>query len=1435
MTVSHVSDVTLLRRRYQLLPEGILPRVEEHLVECETCRGRNEELEKAWKIFDQWSAPAPSEGELGKALTAALERPLRRPMAPPPKPRGDEVRTEKVRGEDSTVKPLPKAPAIPRFVAWGLFFLAAILLGIGSALWVYVGSVRIESILVVTGPEEAEPGARINVRAKFTSPDGDPISGAKVKLTLKGEGVEDPPTEAKTDAQGEAVLYAMVPKIGDYTATVEAEKEVVQRTSLAISARPKPQLSLALFGAPARVGGEVHAKARLVTASAGQPIRDALVLFEAFEPSGVRVARTEAHSDPQGNASFTLPIDPWARTGLWTLVVTASSVRVESNFDIEGQPTDSLLVDASALLLADGSTQIKVTADDPSGLFLEGQATVKGGGTQSSQPLVDGSALLSLPKEAASKEVDIFVEAPGHSWHQTIPVKRALSLSFVPEGGALHASMPLRGVIRVVTPNQKRSVEVEVLSEGLVVAKAKTDEEGYASVELPASALKKELTLRSEGFEERTTPPVKDGAAIFCERVMAVVGEQLPCRVFLPQPAATLLYVSQHGRLVSTVPITPKDLSGEVNIPITSAGVLELNFGDPKDRFAFVYASHPTDLKVSLSASQPSQAGEAIPIGINVTDQAGKGAAATVVVGLLEEPSEGHLPTINEAQTRYLLGSYAGIPARAQERSTYYSDAPRVNVLRQAYGERLRWVVTALLLLVWTGIGLWLWSAYGAFFWASLLCALLSFGAGLAVGLWVIPLAYLSTLGVAVLVRRSARATGVAWAVSFLAVLGLYAVARFWEWRPEALAEENDAIPLPHAAPAVPLPQLQTLLVPFATLQTSPEGKVQWDASTPKPTDALYLYAEAFTDEGAGVAQKVVPLPPVEGTLWARFPEAMTVGDRVKMPISLHPTQGISSGSFSVDVTPLGEGVTVRGTPLRLQPTPEQMRAAIELAATSAGDVDLTFTGFSSSGASRLYRDITVRVLPKELPAIDARWGSTESSTELTFPPKTTQARLWLFLRSEDAARWQLDRLSGMLGCTISRSAHIELLSALVARQGIEAPAVALQKAQESIAALEVEGGGFSACGGEKIDLFSTAVAVVALRDLAEVTAVDPSLVSRARTALAEALSQEKASVPQAAFFSWALLAAGGADDPTIRRVIDGLLAKLPQDPSGLPSYSLSVATVALQQANKKDLAAQYAKVLQERLAQASPLLSAQEPTAAGASSADADIEATYFALLASAPGTEEAKKLQETLRATTAQNPWLIALLRRADLVSLTDPTPTPRSVTLSTAPDFAMQLDVEHPFLSLPVEVARNAQSATLTSNGRIFYFLETITTQEAKPPSFTVRWPEQAKQGETIQAEVSLPAQPLGSMLALALPSLVEADLEALRAMRDSGAIDRFIVSRGILWVALPASVEKVSLPLTVVRSGTATIPVAQLVPLADPALASRSTESRLEATP
>src|SRR4051812_18187829 len=104
MTVSHVSDVTLLRRRYQLLPEGILPRVEEHLAECESCRARSEELGQAWRLFDSWSLPAVSDESLVKSLEEALRAPMRRPMAPPPRPRGEEVRTERPRTTE------PRAP-----------------------------------------------------------------------------------------------------------------------------------------------------------------------------------------------------------------------------------------------------------------------------------------------------------------------------------------------------------------------------------------------------------------------------------------------------------------------------------------------------------------------------------------------------------------------------------------------------------------------------------------------------------------------------------------------------------------------------------------------------------------------------------------------------------------------------------------------------------------------------------------------------------------------------------------------------------------------------------------------------------------------------------------------------------------------------------------------------------------------------------------------------------------------------------------------------------------------------------------------------------------------------------------------------------------------------------------------------------------------------
>ena len=63
MTVSHLSDVTLLRRRYGILGKDVAPKVEEHLTSCDLCQSRQQALEDAWRAFAEWQ-PA-DEAHLG--------------------------------------------------------------------------------------------------------------------------------------------------------------------------------------------------------------------------------------------------------------------------------------------------------------------------------------------------------------------------------------------------------------------------------------------------------------------------------------------------------------------------------------------------------------------------------------------------------------------------------------------------------------------------------------------------------------------------------------------------------------------------------------------------------------------------------------------------------------------------------------------------------------------------------------------------------------------------------------------------------------------------------------------------------------------------------------------------------------------------------------------------------------------------------------------------------------------------------------------------------------------------------------------------------------------------------------------------------------------------------------------------------------------------
>jgi hypothetical protein len=445
VTVSHVSDVTLLRRRYQLLPDGILPRVEEHLAECDICRNRSEKLDLSWKIFDEWSVPALTEAQHKQALEQANKQPMRRPMAPPPRPRGDERAADRAaerKDDPRSQTPSERRSPVPKYIAWGLLLLSAVLLGIAAALGAYLRSQRVDSSLVVTGPEEIEPGTPIGVRAQFVDAANNPIKGAKVSIWLRGEGIDEKKDETKTDDRGEAVLRFDVPKAGEYTATIDAQGEFEQRAVLLLSARARHQILLTLFGAPAALGGEISAKATVVT-SGGQPLPNTQILFEAFEPSGTRVARVERPSNSQGSATISLPIERWARPGLWTLSATAGAAHAESNFDIQAKELQSFSIEATAQSNPGGAVVLTTYIQDSFGAPITGTLSAQG----KSQAIEGGFAQMQLAEQG--DELEILVEASGAQQKEIVRVERALSVAFAPENGAFHRALPPRGIIQV--------------------------------------------------------------------------------------------------------------------------------------------------------------------------------------------------------------------------------------------------------------------------------------------------------------------------------------------------------------------------------------------------------------------------------------------------------------------------------------------------------------------------------------------------------------------------------------------------------------------------------------------------------------------------------------------------------------------------------------------------------------------------------------------------------------------------------------------------------------------------------------------------------------------------------------------------------------------------------------------------------------------------
>jgi hypothetical protein len=1431
--VSHVSDVTLLRRRYRLLPDGILPRVEEHLAECGACRTRSEKLEQSWKVFDDWSVPPLSETDQKQALAHALTTPMRRPIAPPPRPRGDEraanQAAEKMRSEDTrSSEPSAKGSPALKYVAWGLFLLAAILLGVSAALWGYLRSVKISAVLAVTGPEEVEPGSAIGVRAQFTTAAGLPIEGAKVTVSLRGEASSEQRDATTTDARGEAVLRFIVPNAGEYTARITAQKEVEQSVDLLLSSRARHQIFVSLFGAPAELGGELSAKAKVMT-SGGKPLPNALILFEVFEPSGTRVARVERPSDSQGGATLSLPLERWAREGLWTISATVGAAHSESNFDVTAPTKQALWLDASARALPDGSVEIKAYVQDAKGFPLIGTITAKGKNGETSQPTKNGEVTLSLVREEAD-EVELILEAQGITQKETLQVERGLRLSFAPENGAFHKALPLRGTIQVRNNKEPKMTKISIFSEAEEVVVVESDSHGYAQVDLPAKVLGKELTFKSEGVELKLTPPVKDGPAVQCDRVLTIVGRPVSCVAFYPKQTPSLLLVSQRGRLLASIPLSASQKNQSIEIPVTAPGILEVGFGGADDLYSFIYATTSNELKIT-GTTEISINNSVVPVNLTVQNANGSGVVANLSAGVLVEAPNARLPTSNELEASFLLSSYSGIPAQVQDISTITKDGPHINGLRRDYGERLRWVVTAIVLLFVLGVGCWVWAMNTAFFWVILPSAFFSTLAGLLLSLWLIPLLFVLLLFLVVWRRPQLQPSIGSWVASVAAMFGVWFSAHLWAVPLPMVSIPNSEPPRPRAAPASPLPQIQALEAPFSLFTTDASGKTHWDVPRGKKTTRLHLYTEAISQNGFGSSVLSMSLDAPAFMLSMPLPKTMIQGDRITVPIfarSLNNSDEVLSLDVSAD-----NGLDFRGASTVWQRSKGAIAAEAELTAKAIGPSLVSLKGIDATNATTpLLQETLLMVAPKNALVTRSQWGRVDGLVDIVLPPKTSSAKIWLFQQEFAVALWRLSQPLQPLGCTIEHAARLELLALLLQKQNTEELQRWLRMSLEALAAAEVEGGGFSNCGAERFDLFTTALTMIALRNVAETSAIAPLLVARARAAVAENISKSKPQAAEAAFYAWALQTAGSAADANVQKIVDVLLQSLPATPD-LPPYALSIATVALQKGAKTEKAQTYQKALSAFLAPGYSLVNASQPSISGAVGMDADIEATYFAALAFPKGSTEREQLTVALENSSPQSNILFSWVLRTLLLDAAEAQEINTSVIAGGT--LTAKLTQEKPTATYSLDFgARPLNTIQMKADGKFIYLAEFISQPIETPPTLELKWPERLQRNDSFTVEVSSPV-PSESILMLPLPSTIDADLPGLYALQDAGAIGRFGEFAGVLWVVIPTTTSPLSLPLKAVRAGLVSIARAQLFTINAASKKSQSAPGRLEVRP
>jgi hypothetical protein len=1180
-----------------------------------------------------------------------------------------------------------------------------------------------------------------------------------------------------------------------------------------VTAKSRAQLRAEVLQAKVKAGGLGSLWVQLSEAGSQEPISGADLAYEVFDPAGVAVVRGSLETGPVGDALVTIPIDLWARAGLWSFQVSGAGQVLRGAFEVVS-PVEGGLRVAWRALREGREIVVSVLARDASGLPLEsGEAALRLNDAEEKAAIVRGGAQLRL---SAPSGALVGLSVGDGARFASLPVgvpDELLSLRFVPERGALHEKFPVRGVI-VVQDDQGRPLarEVSVSASGREVAKVSTNESGFARVELPGSVRGAALVLSSGGsVREVEAPLVLSGPAVRCEKALAVVGESLSCEAYLPGGEARPLLVSTDGQLVGVVWVSAGEGPRPVEVKLPARGLAVLSFGLPRESAWFVSVGDARALSLSLEKKDDGD----WSVQANTPDAASQ--PVSLLVGRRAAEDGPRLSPRDEAEARYLFASFQAETPHARASSTLAEDQGQLNEFRRRIGTVLRWILILL-------GALFVLPALGFALVKTRLFRVVVPTLGLALGLLrLVPgfgwegaaLVLLAGLVVGALWLRGEKAEPFPLWAGALGLLG--AAGLLWSWGGVHFPPLQGSAPLRLAESAGGQSPRPVGLWENAEAVSFESGAVQ-SVKVSEVSESGYLPSvEAFSANAlagytAGEREPAAPL-----FLSLSLPARMAPGDKVSVPFALE-NRGDAALSVAVEALSLDPSVEARlGRQVYTVAPFETVRGEVALTARDPGSAWVALAA-DVPGGQRISLTEQVMVVSARAEQREELFGSTQAAVTLAESrsikePRAAQVEIF----ASPAAALYAEEQGLPLGCGVDAAARLSSAALSLGKLPGRRPELLArsQRALQALAAQEVTSGGFSACGGP-FDPAATAAALVALYDARELSG-DASWRSRARRSLAEWLAAAPLS-EDSALAAWALSLEATAE-PESHRILARFLDAQKQEE--LPEVS-ALARAALAAAYKAA----------NRSARAKEVVSI--PTS------DDDMmgpAALALRLFAQDKDDSTATRLDELF----AMNPpgALDRLLRARALLFFGAASSAPEVTVSAGNASLASASLADEPSLTVALSPAEAKRSLNVTTSGPVWYrVLRTGLEKETKEKArgLGLAWPKESAQGSRVAVPLSLEGLGQGPVVvSVPLPSLYAVDPADLADLIAAGKLLRFALRAGMLWLVLPSADEAPALPLVAQRAGKAQAPAARAFSLHDWNLSLSSQTAELAVKP